>query len=128
VSDKSIVQKLFIKPGHTVVILNAPNGYIETIGEIPENVKIQTKLVPSADIIQLFTKFQAELKDNFPTLKQTLKDNGYLWITYPKGTSKVDTDINRELIWHIGEEFGFKPAAMISIDPIWAAFKLKKVD
>jgi hypothetical protein len=57
---------------------------------------------------------------------QALKDDGSLWISYPKGTSKMETDINRDIIWKIGEGLGLKPVAMISIDPIWAAFRLKK--
>lgn len=68
-SDKPIAQRMFIKPGFTLVILNAPKGYIEIIGEIPENVKIQTSLVPGADIIQFFTKSRAELNENFASLK-----------------------------------------------------------
>lgn len=117
---------MFIKNGQILVVLNAPAGYLATIGEIPENVKILYELEPGADIIQLFTKTKAELEDKFPALKQALKDNGSLWITYPKGTSKVETDINRDIIWHVGEGIGLTPATMISIDSIWAAFRLKK--
>jgi hypothetical protein len=40
--------------------------------------------------------------------------------------SKVETDINRDIIWQIGEG-SIKPVAMISIDPVWAAFRLKKL-
>lgn len=126
-SDKSIAQRMFIKPGFKMAILNAPPGYIETIGEIPEDVKILTTLVSSVDIIQLFIKSRSELEKNFKQLKQALKDDGSLWISYPKGTSKVETDINRDIIWKIGEGLGLKPVAMISIDPVWAAFRLKKV-
>lgn len=103
-----------------------PQGYIETIGEIPEAVKILTTLVSDADIIQLFTSSRSELENNFKLLIQALKDDGSLWITYPKGTSKVETDINRDIIWKIGEGLELKPVAMISIDPVWAAFRLKK--
>lgn len=125
-SDKSITQRMFIKSGYKVIILNAPEGYIQTMGVIPEQVNIQNNLSPDADIIQYFTKSKADLVENFPLLKQALKDDGSLWITYPKGTSKEETDINRDIIWEIAEKLGFKPVAMISIDTTWAAFRLKK--
>jgi len=125
-SDKSIAQRMFIKSGHTLVLLNAPPGYIETIGEIPEAVKILNTLVSGADIIQFFTKSRSDLEKNFNPLINALKDDGSLWISYPKGTSKVETDINRDIIWKIGEGVGLKPVAMISIDSVWAAFRLKK--
>ena len=109
-----------------MVVLNAPQGYIETIGEIPEDVKILTKLVSNADIIQFFTSSRSELEKNFKPLIQALKDEGSLWISYPKGTTKVEKDINRDIIWKIGKGLGLKPVAMISIDPVWSAFRLKK--
>ncbi len=42
-SDKSIAQRMFIKSGNRVIILNAPEGYTQTMGEIPEQVNIQNK-------------------------------------------------------------------------------------
>ncbi len=124
-SDKSIAQRMFIKSGQSIVILNAPKGYIETIGEIPEDVKILTELVSGADIVHFFTSSRSDLEMNFNPLIRALKDDGSLWISYPKGSSKVETDINRDIIWKIAEGLGLKPVAMISIDPIWAAFRLK---
>ena len=61
-SDKTIAQRMFLKPGHTFVVLNAPQGYIETIGEIPGGVEIKTILVSDADIIQFFTSSRADLE------------------------------------------------------------------
>jgi len=117
---------MFIKPGHTLVVLNATQGYIEMIGDLPADVKIQTNLVSEADMIQFFTSTRSDLEKNFEPLIKALKADGSLWISYPKGTSKVETDINRDIIWHIGERLGLRPVTMISIDPVWAAFRLKK--
>ena len=89
-------------------------------------MKIQTTLVSEADIIQFFTSSKSDLELNFKTLIKALKDDGSLWISYPKGTSKMETDINRDIIWKIGKGVGLKPVAMISIDPEWAGFRLKK--
>jgi len=127
-SDKSIAQRMFIKPDYVLVILNAPQGYLDTLGNLPENVTIHANLVSNTDIIQFFTKSQAELKENFPILKQALKDEGSLWITYPKRSSKVETDLNRDIIWQIGQHFGLGPVAMISIDSVWAAFRMRKTN
>jgi hypothetical protein len=93
-SDKPIVQRVSINPGYTMVILNAPPSYMEVIGEVPEKVSINKKLVPEADIVQVFAKNQAELNELFPKIKQTLRDDGATRVTYPKGTSKAETDIN----------------------------------
>jgi hypothetical protein len=127
-SDKPVVQRMFIKPGYALVILNTPPDYLEVIGDLPEKVLVTKKLVANADIVQLFTKTQVELNELFPKLKKALKDDGSLWITYPKGTSKVATDINRDIIWQIGKKFGLKPVALISIDSKWASLRMKKAD
>lgn len=117
-----------IKPDYVLVILNAPQGYLDTLGNLPEKVTIHANLVSNTDIIQFFTKSQAELKENFPILKQALKDEGSLWITYPKRSSKVETDLNRDIIWQIGQHFRLGPVAMISIDSVWAAFRMRKTN
>jgi hypothetical protein len=127
-SEKSIVQRMFIKPGYIVVVLNSPKGYIETIGELPEKITIARKLVPDADIVQLFAYTQAELNELFPSLKQALKVDGSIWISYPKGTSKVKTDLNRDIIWQMGKKFGLKSVALISINSTWASLRLKVED
>ncbi len=80
-----------------------------------------------ADLIQLFVGSRKELEANLLPLKGCLKPKGLLWVSYPKETSKVKTDINRDTIGLYAQSIGLQPVAMISIDETWSALRLKHV-
>ena len=64
-------------------------------------------------------------------LKNNLKNvapDSVLWFAYPKGTSKIKTDINRDTIRITGEEFGITTVTAISIDDTWSALRFRPVD
>ena len=124
-SDKSIAEKLLIKPGRTVLFVNAPPGYRTRIGALPPNATILKAVGAPADVIQVFVKSRAELEAELPKLKRALAPNGLLWVTYAKGTSKLKGDINRNSIAAYAHTIGMEGVAMISIDDDWSALRLK---
>ena len=50
-----------------------------------------------------------------------------LWFAYPKGTSKIKTDINRDILRMTGEEFGITTVTAISIDETWSALRFRPI-
>jgi len=124
-SDKTIAQKLMVKAGQTVLILNAPNGYKQSIGKLPADAIIFSKGGQSADIVQAFIRTKTELEDQLISLKSMLKPKGILWITYPKGTGKFPADINRDIIRTYASTIGLEAVAIFSVDENWAALRMK---
>jgi hypothetical protein len=64
-------------------------------------------------------------------LKKDLKNiepDSVLWFAYPKGTSKIKTDINRDTIRETGEEFGITTVTAISINDTWSALRFRPID
>ncbi len=49
-----------------------------------------------------------------------------LWVTYPKGTSKVKADINRDIIREYARTIGLEAVALVSVDDTWSALRLKQ--
>jgi predicted CoA-binding protein len=127
-SDKSIVQRLFIKEGYTVLFVNVPRGYRSMMGKLPPKVKVLSQTSKPIDFIQVFVSSKKEFEDQLPKLKDLLTQKGLLWVTYPKLTSKQKSDINRDSIWAYAQTLGLGPVAMIAIDETWSAFRLKKVE
>ncbi len=78
-----------------------------------------------ADVIQIFMSSKQELEGQLVKLKLQLAEKGILWVTYPKGTSKMNTNINRDIIRKYGHYVGFETLAIFSIDTNWAALMLK---
>ena len=123
--DKTVVEKLLIKEGYRVAIVNPPNGYLDSMGKLPEKT---TKVEISAgnlDFIQSFITSRKDLEASLQGLKTALKRDGLLWITYPKGTSKTKADINRDSINAYAKTVGLQGVAMISIDDTWSALRLR---
>jgi len=126
-SDKTIAQKLSIKPGHRLLLINPPAGYRTLMGELPAGARLLNEIRGPVEAIQVFVANRAELEEQLPRLKGLLSARGMLWVTYHKGTSKVKTDINRDTIVAYARTFGLQGVAMISIDDNWAALRLKPV-
>ncbi len=126
-AEKSIAQKLMIKEGRTVLLVNQPPNYVAMLGELPSNVIVLTEPTANADIIQLFVSSRAELEAQLLNMKAMLNANGMLWVTYPKGTSKIKTDINRDSIYAYALTLGLEGVAIISVDDTWSALRLKVI-
>jgi hypothetical protein len=124
-SDTTIAQKLMVKPGQSVVFVNAPHNYPATIGALPEGTVVLAEPSAPADVIQVFVKNRQELEEYLPRLKPLLKPKGILWVTYYKGTSKTKTDINRDRIVEHAGTLGMEGVAIFSVDSDWAAVRLK---
>lgn len=123
--EKTVAQKLLVKPGYKVLLVNAPRNYQQLLGPLPEGVTLLKPSAHAADLVQLFAADRRELEAHLGKLKQALAPNGLLWVTYHKGTSSVKTDINRDTIATYAQTIGLRPVAMISIDADWSALRLK---
>jgi hypothetical protein len=126
-SDKSVAQKLLIKPGQKVLLVNQPKGYKALLGEIPKDVTVLKEAGGAADLIQVFVASRKELEGQLPRLKPLLAPKGLLWVTYHKGTSKQKSDINRDSIAAYALTIGLQAVAMIAVDEDWSALRLKVV-
>ena len=126
-SQKTIAQKLFIREGYTILFVNPPKGYRSSIGKLPPKVKVLSQSSDPVDFIQVFVSSEKELEDQLPRLKDLLAPKGLLWVTYPKLTSRLRSDVNRDSIFSYAQTLGLGPVAMIAIDETWSAFRLKKV-
>ncbi len=126
-SQKPVPQKLLIKPGYQVLLLNAPTTYRTTLNPLPANVQILTETTNPVDVIQVFISSKQELEEHLGRLKGLLKPKGLLWVTYPKGKGKKKPDVNRDIIWEFAKTVGLEGVAMVAIDETWSAMRLKLV-
>lgn len=123
--EKSIAQKLFIKEGMTVLLVNAPAGYAAKLGKLPKDAMIVEGSSAPVDFIQVFLANRQEAEAYAPKMKKLLKPNGLLWLCYLKGTSKTKTDINRDTLHAYARSVGLEGVSLISIDDDWSAMRFK---
>ena len=96
-------------------------------GQLPDTVTVLAESSEPVNLIQLFVTSRSELEAQLEDLKPALIPGGLLWVTYPKGTSRIKVDINRDTINHYARSIGLQGVAMISIDDTWSALRLKPV-
>jgi hypothetical protein len=124
-AETTIVKKLGIKPGYKLLILNAPEGYLKTLGALPEGVEVKTDLQGTFDAVQLFVYSKADVDQLAPAAIKAVKVGGLLWISYPKKSSKIKTDINRDFGWDVVHKAGLEGVSLISIDDTWSAMRFR---
>jgi len=125
--DKSVAQKLLFKENYKVLLLNEPRDYRKTLGALPAKVTVSTDASGTFNLIQAFISSRKEMEVNLKKIKGSLKPAGLLWLTYPKGTSRTKTDINRDSIREYVEANGYKTVSLIAADDTWSALRLKVV-
>ena len=127
--EKSIAEKMQIKPQARLLFVNPPEGYLLRMGDLPAGASLlAADSTENADLIQVFVKDRVELLAALESLPGRLSKNGALWIGYYKATSQFKTDINRDSIWPIATSYGLQPVRQIAIDEDWSALRFKLIE
>lgn len=124
-SGTPLPQKLGIKPGHRVALVNAPNGFVgETLVPLPGDFAIETNTRRgSFDVIVFFTRSAAELGKRFLPLARRLVANGGLWVAWPKQASGVPTDLGEGEVRAIGLAAGLVDNKVCAVDTTWSGLR-----
>jgi hypothetical protein len=122
--DAALIKKLGIKPGQRAAVINSPDGYADRIGP-PQGVEVTTDLDGTFDFVQVFAKDRAILDRHLNAGHAALKPGGVFWISYPKGSSKVPTDLNRDVFWEALQHLGVRPVTQVSVDEVWSALRFR---
>jgi hypothetical protein len=118
----STAQKLKIKENFTLHTINAPADFKKNIGELPRGVKISDES-KTYNQVHWFVMNKAQMDKELTRVLKLIKDEVTLWIYYPKGTSKLQTDLTRDKGWDNllkHDELGW--ISLISFDDTWSTF------
>jgi hypothetical protein len=122
-SQRTLSQKLGIKPGMSIVALGAPKSYASLLGRLPHGATLHSRLPSATHFIHCFFRGRRELEADFPRLAHALADGGTLWISWPKKTSGVGTDLDENIIREIGLAQGLVDVKVCAVDEIWSGLK-----
>ncbi len=123
--ESTLAKKLQIRPDSQMAVLNAPKHYVELVSPLPPNVEIVHNPKTAVNCVHLFVATVEEMVAYVPTALACVRAGGLLWISYPKRSSGVPTDITRDKGWDILDQAGWRPARQISIDDTWSALRFR---
>ena len=124
----AIFKKLNYKDQSIVYILNAPQSFKANMEEMKALTKLKTSMETAKEIpfLLAFVTTQTEVDELAHGAALLLKDDGLLWIAYPKGTSKkYKCEFNRDNGWNELGKGGFEPVRMVAIDEDWSALRFR---
>ena len=119
-----LVKKLGIKAGFKIYAKNPPVNYLALIDPLPKQAKIISRLSTDIDIIHFFTKSRKELAANIEKYASRIQQNGMIWVSWPKKTSKVPTDVTEDVIRDIVLPMGLVDVKVCAVDDVWSGLKL----
>jgi hypothetical protein len=120
-----LAKKLQLKPGQQVAVLNAPEGYASLLDPLPEGAERVDPPRPGLDFVQLYVRDAAELARLAPAALGAVKEDGLLWICYPKGGAKAGTDIHRDTLYAKMKEHGLEGVTLVAVDEKWSAMRFR---
>lgn len=121
----STVKKLGLKPGMQALVVAAPGGYLKSLAPLPDRVEVSETLAGKHEFVQFFATKRSEIEKTAKKLLQSSAPSALVWITYPKKTSGVDSDLSREQVWAAMEGTGWRPVTQIAIDEVWSALRFR---
>ena len=122
-SGTPLLKKLGIKEGFRVAFIGAPHNFDEELGALPEDVKKIASPKNNIDLVLLFANSAGELREKFSRYARTLVPNGMLWISWPKKSAGVVTDLNENLVREIGLAAGLVDVKVCAVTEIWSGLK-----
>ena len=123
--ESALARKMKLKPDQRAALLNAPAGYLKELKPLPVGVEVSEKLLGQFDWAQIFVRNKAEADKLVPRVVRALKPDSLVWISFPKGTSKIQTDLTRDKGWDVVQKADLKWVNLISVNDTWSAFALR---
>jgi hypothetical protein len=97
--------------------------YEKLLGPLPKGVIIGLIGEGNFDMVQIFATEMEELQTIFPILKKNIRPTGMIWVSWPKGSAKLKTDLNENRIRELGLHHGVVDVKVIAVDETWSGLK-----
>ncbi len=123
-SGTPLVKKLGIKTGFRIKTKNAPPDYESLIQPLPENVELSTGLRNNVDLWHLFTSSKTELARQLKICQKQIKQDGMIWVSWPKKTSGLPSTITEDTIREVALPMGLVDIKVCAVDDTWSGLKL----
>jgi hypothetical protein len=123
-SKTPLAQKLGIKAGTNVAVLGAPAGYRKWLAPLPQSVSFSERAIAGSPFVHLFVSERRTLEKELKRIRKLLADAGVLWVSWPKKSSGVATDITEDVIRDVCLPLGFVDVKVCAVDETWSGLKL----
>lgn len=123
-SETPLVKKLGLKPGMTLVAFDAPEEYARWLGALPPGMTIAARAKGEVEAAHVFATEARVLGPRLRELRGTLKQDGFVWVSWPKKAAKLPTDITEDGVRALALPLGFVDVKVCAVSEVWSGLKL----
>lgn len=123
-SGTPLARKLGIKEGSRIFLFGAPGNYWDLLAPLPADVQAVAQIDQDTDLIHIFSTEQVELASALRTAPEKMRPNAAIWVSWPKKSSRVPTDITEDVIREIALPMGLVDIKVCAVDEVWSGLKL----
>ncbi len=122
----SLITKLGIKAGTQAALLGAPDGFVETLHDLPPGIEFRTRLTKSTTLALWFVRSLNEIETEAAFISAGLPDGCSLWIIHPKRSSHLKVDFNQNDVRRTGLAAGLVDYKVCSVDADWSGLRFAR--
>ena len=123
-SGTPLARKLGLKEGHTVALIGAPAGFVDTLEPLPAAVTFRSTARGPLDVAIVFLTERRELERRLAGLRKAIFPDGAIWVAWPKKASKVPTDITEDVIREVVLPTGLVDNKVCAVDATWSGLRV----
>ena len=123
-SGTPLAKKLGIKPGYRVRVEGAPGHYADLLAPLPEGAGVSSRYRTDVDIYHVFATARRTLSKRLGTLARTMRPDAAVWVSWPKKSSGVPSDVSEDVIRAIALPLGMVDVKVCAVDETWSGLKL----
>lgn len=123
-SGTPLAKKLGVKEAAQVLLIGAPENYLQLLEPLPMGVQFAKCASAVIDIVQVFVSRRETLADHLAALRAQLRPDAAIWVSWPKRASKVATDITEDTIRELAFPLGLVDIKVCAVDATWSGLKL----
>jgi hypothetical protein len=123
-SRNPLNEKLGLKPGFRIAVINPPDRYWDLVHPLPDGASVLGPRARRLDFVHVFAERRAELARALPKLMARIKTDGMIWVSWPKRLSGVPTDITEDVIRELALPLGLVDVKVAAVDETWSGLKL----
>jgi hypothetical protein len=123
-SGTPLAQKLGIKPAMTVIAIGEPANYRKLLGKAAKDIKFSDRAKDNSPFVHFFTTRRSELEEHLTRLRRKIADTGTVWVSWPKKSAGVTTDVTEDVIRAVALPLGFVDVKVCAVDETWSGLKL----
>ena len=123
-SGTPLAKKLGYKPFSHTLLIGAPADYLAMVQPLPDEVVFQSTATRRTDLVHVFVAEREELAEQLSALRKSLKPEASVWVSWPKRSAKIPTNVTEDVIREVALPLGFVDIKVCAVSEVWSGLKL----